>query len=319
MRWVLVALLTVSMPSFGFVAPRVAIEIKVLDSKGAPIEGATVEGAYHGASSGSGSLEKEFTNKDGIAAVVGRSVFPVDLYVSKTGYYNSGMTITAREVVDGREIYRDRNVTITLREKRNPIPLYAMKYSGEIPVARGWIGFDLEKADWVAPYGKGITPDLIFRYEGYAKDFFHAQGELQMKFSSPHDGMADITNAVTAFSQLKVPHEAPVSGFSVKEKRWKFRFGEGAQDAEYTADESKHYFMRVRSVVGPDGKLLQSNYAKVYHDVIFDPRMKKNEKGAAWIRFTYYFNPIPNDRNLEFDVTHNLFERLVQDKQVWEP
>ena len=36
--------------------------------------------------------------------------------------------------------------------------------------------------------------------------------------------------------------------------------------------------------------------------VEFDPRGSK----TSYIRFTYYLNPTPNDRNLEFDPTRNL-------------
>ncbi len=38
-----------------------------------------------------------------------------------------------------------------------------------------------------------------------------------------------------------------------------------------------------------------------------------------WVKFTYYFNPVPNDRNLEFDPGQNLFKNLEFDEQVHVP
>ena len=34
------------------------------------------------------------------------------------------------------------------------------------------------------------------------------------------------------------------------------------------------------------------------------------------LRFTYYLNPTPNDRNMEFDPKRNLFQNLKSTEQV---
>lgn len=319
MRWLLIVLVGFCTPSYGIMAPRVSVEVGVVDESGAPVEGATVRGDFAGVVSGEGSVERAQTDARGMATVTGRSFFPVGITADKNGYYPSVLKVAARDVKDGKEHYSDRRATVVLKEKRNPIALYAKRYSGEIPIAEEWVGFDLEKADWVAPHGRGATSDVLFRYKGYAKDFFDAQGYLDMKFPFPGDGMRDTSKEVDAFSQLRVPHEAPNSGYDTSEKRWSFRIGKGVSGSEYSTNKSKYYFMRVRTEADKDGAIIQSNYAKVYHDVGFDPRMKKNEKGVAWLHFTYYFNPTPNDRNLEFDPYRNLFKDLVHDEQVREP
>lgn len=40
---------------------------------------------------------------------------------------------------------------------------------------------------------------------------------------------------------------------------------------------------------------------------------------AANLRFTYYLNPTPNDRNVEFDPKRNLFTNLKSDERVTAP
>jgi hypothetical protein len=305
--------------SYGFMMPRFSIEETVLDESGAPVEGATVRADYLGATASDGSVERAWTDSGGIATVTGRSVFYVALTASKDGFYQSGTRVYAKEVVNGKEAYPDRKIKVVLREKRNPIPLYAKRYSGEIPVAEEWIGFDLEVGGWVAPYGKGTSADILFRYEGTGTDFFNAQGKLEIKFPSPGDGIADISREVDYSSQLRIPHEASVDGYTLKEKRWSYRIGKGVLSTEYSRDESKFYFLRVRSSVDDEGNILQSNYAKIYRDIAFDPRMKKHERGVAWVVFTYYFNPTPNDHNLEFDTNRNLFGKLHHEKQIREP
>lgn len=319
MRWFLLMLLLWMKVSYGFMMPRFSIETTVLDESGAPVEGAVVRADYLGATGSDGSVERAWTDSEGNATVTGRSVFYVAITASKDGYYPSGTKVYAKEVINGKELYPDRNVTLVLKEKRNPIPLYAKRYSGEIPVAEEWIGFDLEVGDWVVPFGKGASADMLLRYEGASADFFNAQGKLEMKFALPGDGIADISSELDYSSQLRTPHEASVEGYSIKEKLWSYRIGKGVLSSEYSRDELKYYFLRVRSSVDGEGNILQSNYAKIYRDIAFDPRMKKHEKGVAWIGFTYYFNPTPNDRNLEFDTNRNLFGKLPHEEQVREP
>lgn len=294
--------------AFGFPAPRVEIEVKVRDEAGEPVKGATVEGAYHAAVAGEGSLERAHTDENGVATVVGHSVYPVDIYASKPGYYISETKVTAREVVDGKEHCRDRKITVVLKEKKNPIPLYARRYSGEIPVAGEWIGFDMEKADWVAPYGKGISPDLNFWFTGEFNNINSGHGELRLRLAGS-DGIAEITE-LSPQSKLKVPHLAPRGGYAQKEKVWHAVLRRKVEDR---LDRNKLYCLRVRSSVNAKGEIEEANYAKLCGNVVFS--LRGMQGGVSRIQFQYYFNPSTNDRNLEFD-SRNLFEGLSHQEQV---
>jgi hypothetical protein len=57
-------------------------------------------------------------------------------------------------------------------------------------------------------------------------------------------------------------------------------------------------------VVDATGKIISANYGKIYGD---------------FMNFSYYLNPTPNDRNVEFDPKRNLFTKLKTEEQVMAP
>jgi hypothetical protein len=64
-------------------------------------------------------------------------------------------------------------------------------------------------------------------------------------------------------------------------------------------------------VLDDKGDIVSANYAKLVGDI--------DLHAVRGVSFTYYFNPTPNDRNLEFNPGRNLFPqqpygpRLVND------
>jgi hypothetical protein len=312
MRWFVLMLLLWMEASYGFMMPRFSIETTVLDESGAPVEGAMVRADYLGATASDGSVERAWTDSDGIATVTGRSVFYVALTANKDGYYQSGTKVYAKEVVNGKELYPDRKVTLVLKEKRNPIPLYAKRYSGEIPVAEEWVGFDLEVGDWLSPYGRGASADFQFWFQGKLESINSGYGELKLKFSDS-DGIVEITD-VSKESELRVPHIAPMHGYVNEEIVWRAAI---RRDVEGRPDRNRLHFLRVRTILDEDGEVEAANYAKMYGDVLFS--LIGRQGGVSRIQFQYYFNPAPNDRNLEFDTNRNLFGKLPHEEQVREP
>ncbi|SCZ59878.1 carboxypeptidase-like regulatory domain-containing protein [Thiohalomonas denitrificans] len=311
MRWFALFLLLFLEPVWAFTAPVVRIEVTVTDESGAPVPDARVGAVYYGATDH--YTDVELTDEKGIAVVSGRTVYAVPFSVSKLGYYPGGKKIMppADETEAG-----PKKVAVVLRKKRNLIPLYAIKYSGEIPIAEEWIGFDLEKADWVSPYGKGVITDFELMYEGYMRSFWDAKGTLKLRFSSQGDGLIDVSEQVYAASRMRLSHLAPQRGYSDAEKWWALAMSEDV-DEEHKPSRRKHYFLRVRSRTNDAGELVSANYTKIYGDIRFFFKTKKG--GAAGVAFDYYFNPTPNDRNLEFAVGRNLFENLEHEQQVREP
>ena len=74
------------------------------------------------------------------------------------------------------------------------------------------------------------------------------------------------------------------------------------------------YFFRVRTVK-QEGQIVSARYGKITGDIGIDPRDSK----TCMIMFTYYFNPTPHDRNLEWDTKKNLFGGLTDMETPREP
>jgi len=310
MRWLLIILIGFCAPSYGVVAPRVNVEVSAIDETGEPLEGVHVTGTFYGITDF--ETDTALTDSRGLANVGGGSFFPVGILAEKAGYYWSGAKVSTRDVVEGREHYSDRQVTVVLKEKRNPIPLYAKRYSGEIPVAEKWVGFDLEKADWVAPHGRGMSSDFEFWFRGKIENMDSGEGELRLRLRE-RDGIVGVTE-ISGQSQLKVTHIAPSDGYVHEEKVWRAAI---RKKVEGRPVKSRFHFLRLRTSVDSKNEIVTANYAKLYGDVFFSLVGRKG--GFSRLQFTYYFNPMPNDRNLEFDPRRNLFMNLTHDEQVHEP
>jgi len=59
----------------------------------------------------------------------------------------------------------------------------------------------------------------------------------------------------------------------------------------------------VRTVLDEKGNILSALYGKIHGDITVSGTLRETSK----IIFTYYLNPTPNDRNIEFDPNKNLF------------
>ncbi len=66
----------------------------------------------------------------------------------------------------------------------------------------------------------------------------------------------------------------------------------------------RNYYFRVRTVVDDRGNIVSAHYGKIYGD---------------FMQFSYYFNPTPNSRNVEFDPKQNLMTNLKPDEGVSAP
>ncbi len=296
---------------------EIETKISVTDEKGNPIEDAEVQVIFQAYQSKNDEYVVETTNKDGAVILRGRAEAGVRLMVSRDGYYSSEIKDLSPNA--------DLDLKIRLRIKKDPIPLFAKKIILRMPVAEKWVGFDLEKAEFTAPYGNGKFSDLRFRMSSIKTTnnglvSTSGQGKLEFSFSEEHDGFLFEEEGFLSNSRLKMPHIAPEYGYQKLLVR---------NEKSYTNSNVKlnaGMFFRVRSVVDEDGSLESANYGKFASDLQYDPREsgwhvshKNKPKNFGTISFVYYFNPQVNDRNLEFDPSRNLFSNLSRDEQVFAP
>ncbi len=250
------------------------------------------------------------TNRRGAFVADGRAELRVHLTIETDDHYKTTIDRLRRE--------EDHELEVTLRRAVNPIPLHAKKAILYFPVNREWIGYDFEAGDWVAPHGDGVRADASFRCDTRTTGWLDGEGEFAIRFGEL-EGIQVEEDAYLDRSEMRMPHLAPLEGYHRECSR---------SEKSYHNENARRgigYFFRVRAVV-EDGKLVRANYGKIAEDFRFRPvesgwhvTHKGKPKSYAALSFTYYFNPTPNDRNLEFTPRKNLFEDLDRGEQVRKP
>lgn len=292
----------------------------MLDERGQPLSGAEVAVDFLiGQESGWGTRDlthKGMTRNDGMFTASDQSGGAATLYVTKTGYYKTVTDYYLFKEKNGTQ-WEPWNPTVemVLKPILKPIPMFARKVEMlRIPEVGKPIGFDLVKSDWVAPYGKGSTPDLIFTLQ---KTFVNVEkpfeASLAIVFTNKSDGIQPTIAAPHVGSELRLPRYAPEDGYETKHVKSTSRAAVNQMIVPVTK-EGLNYFFRVRTRKEGE-KIVSANYGKISRDIDFDII----NSDTAFLFFTYYFNPTPNDRNMEFDPRRNLFTNLGTSEEVSEP
>lgn len=319
------------------------ISIQVVDEVTAlPIEGAKATAIYDNPASLKRYDEQiKLTDEDGKARFKGVGKLGASLRVNHDGYYGFGVTNAEPFRYSSKELKGGIEKTIYLRPINEPIALYAKqteskKYtSGQvpIPVIKKWCGYDLNIGDWTTPYGKGEVADFLLRFDrefvgfdkryrqksvederAFSKKAFAARGEewteeefrfragdwdlrLEIAFPGEKEGLVRVEEEFNSHSILRMPHKAPERGYAPDYTYSVKTYGESA----WNQRDDVGFFLRTRVVLDEDGEIDSANYAKVHGD------FKIEQDGD--LSFSYYFNPVANDRNLEFNPEKNLFSK----------
>ena len=285
------------------------VRVTVTGEDGTPIKDADVAVKYLGYQK---TTRKEGqSNEQGVFSATGSTPLRMTVGIEKDGYYKTHSGRLSRT--------QDHDVTFVLREKRNPIPLYAKREVLFFPANKEWLGYDFQAGDWTAPHGQGKTIDLWFKCDTekvpYERRYKEGEGSLEIKFRED-EGLLLVEDDYLPLSIMKMPHLAPQTGYQNT-----FRLFED------TTGESKFqhgigYFFRTR--VRKEGeRIVSAQYGKLLKDFKFSPRRFENknniEKSFATLYLPYYFNPTPNDRNLELDPKRNLLTNLEYEERANEP
>jgi len=286
--------------------------VKVIGEDGQPVSGASISifytlppkifpddsGKYNGKISGLTDTNGLFlaTHNDRTGAL--------GIQVQKTGYYTSHI---------GYEIYFDDkrlnpSFILVLKKIGNPIPMYAKKQEMAFPELDKPIGFDLEAGDWVTPYGKGFHTDISFRAHREIKNRREFNADLTIIFPNQGDGIVVAPDESAAGSEFKTSRTATENGYQPE------------LDLHYSNTNQPPgvfgYFIRVRTELNQDGTVKSALYGKIPGNFRFFAGTIKPTSGMG---FTYYLNPTPNDRNLEFNPKRNLVTDMRAGEEVKEP
>ena len=303
--------------------PQAKITAKVIGEDGNPITGAEVGigfivGVLPGQGPGTRTLEKRgLSGTDGTFAAQDECGGSAGMGASKSGYYRTtgGLSYLFKEVKNGRWEPWNPTIELVLKPILKPIPMVARKVEMlRIPVVGQPVGFDLMVSDWVAPHGKGSVSDLIFTLQKTFVDVEKPfEASLTITFANEGDGIQPTIAAQHVGSELRLPRYAPEEGYESKLVKSTSRAAVN-QMIVPANKEDLNYFFRVRTRM-EDKKIVSTNYGKIDRDIDFDII----NSDTALLFFTYYLNPTPNDRNMEFDPKRNLLKGLKDAETVINP
>ncbi|MDR1497310.1 MAG: Ig-like domain-containing protein [Puniceicoccales bacterium] len=239
------------------------------------------------------------TDSTGKAVLTGRSLtgeFNYGTYAA-TGYYLNGRnSYCFNKKSLGRWEPWNPTIEIIFKPVLNPIPYIGGAGRKKIPKRETAIGFDLFKNDWIAPYGKGKSGDIIFTLE--EKIPFEISGkpyDYRLKISFPNKGDGIQTCYVPRDSgELPMPRYAPKEGY---ESNLELKKGYD-KNGFFNERDDQNFFIRVRTVLDKDGKVKSALYGKVEGNIKFDR--------TNFFAMNYGLNPNPLDVNMEFDPEKNL-------------
>jgi hypothetical protein len=298
------------------------VKVKVIDDLGTPIPEVDVKIWFSSFVDKASDRNERLSDENGIAIAQGETQVGVFIRAKRAGYYD-----VASEPYIAPAALIER--TYVLPRKLNPIPLFgSAKTNLDLPAQNVWLGFDFEVNDWIAPYGKGKVADIKLKYsnefKGYlsegknleralemsktialrsGKNFSEDEfkfsagkwdGVLELSFPNPQEGVYEEEKRFLPYNELKLPHLAPESGYAPK------RQYEASTYKGRPPERPIGLFLRTRVKLNAAGKIVSANYAKIYGDIYFDAR--------GQVSFGYYYNPAPNDRNLEYDRSRNLLK-----------
>ncbi|MCL1920771.1 MAG: hypothetical protein FWG50_06790 [Kiritimatiellaeota bacterium] len=281
---------------------NVKLTFHVMDSKGQDVPNALVRACFL-----KNDDRKGETDENGLFTTEGKTDHEMIGFVKKEGHYDTRVVYSLdpegqEDVKNGKWVPWHRTVEVTLKEKRNPIPMYVKEARIFLPRKGEAFGYDFEKGDLVAPYGKGEQADLSFMC------LFEERGDLldyksELFITAAQEG-GIILNAKDKASQFVSKHEAQEDGYEPQFYLVRDRVqSKVLQNIEL--EENEYLTFRSRVTRDNDGNIISANFGKVYR---ISYGRRDATSGNVSVTLVYYFNPTPNDRNLEFDPDKNLFE-----------
>lgn len=309
------SLMLVGLSSRG--ADQAKITIKILDEDGHVLGGMPVSAKFYQANGAKGT-----SDTNGLFILEGEAKMGEVNYSSqKEGFYRSEGRYTfspAWSPKGGRFEPWNPVVTCVVRRVVNPIPMFAKVVKTKIPTTNSLCGYDLMAGDWVAPYGHGSRSDVGFTITGFDLGMTNYQSHLALSLTNCLDGILRLPLDQTGSKYILV-RKAPEDGYV---SSWTNAVGylpgkgffetQGGTFAD-SKDRRWGYVFRIRSATNDQGKITEVWYGKITGPISFFNCTERV------LHFTYYLNPTPNDRNLEFDPKRNLFMNLGEFETVSEP
>lgn len=302
----IVACLLLTACSIGPLLPKAMITFKVVDELGNPISGIEV-GAGFGRNTGSGSTtvgESAITDLNGKCTLKGHSLDFVTYIISKQGFYGVSGIYKFNSKSNGQWQPWNHEIKVVLRKIENPVPMYARRFSSDLPATDKDVGCDLIANDWVKPYGTGTHSDIVFSLKRSYVNDDNFNVNLKVKFPGNHDGFKKFDLNMYNGSDFKLPRYADEDGYEKQFERNQSRIP--GREIKDDLNKNIGYVFRVRAT---------SKNTAMYGKIQGDINISAIRNNTLSIGFTYHLNP-DHTRNLEFDPKRNLFTDLKSLERV---
>ena len=283
---------------------KAAVTLKIVDDVGNVVTGANVQVSFMFRG---GKWLKGISDDKGLYSVQGRCSGEFIYDAKKAGYYptdgdysypgEGNIRLAAGTLQPLKWLPYNPTNTVILKRIKNPVPMYVRRVDIKIPVIGTQVAYDIEKDDWVAPYGKGLKSDIIVTYEAKWIDPWTGSKKITLMFgTNGFDGVQ--CRKADYFSSLLSEYLAPLDGYQ-RSISWAFERTTESKSGEFESPKGDYYIFRVRTETDSQGRITYANYGKIYGPIQYG-------NGCANMQFLCYFNPEVNGRNLEFDPRHDL-------------
>lgn len=291
--------------------PTVAT-LNVKNDVGEPVPALSIRGVLDSNPLGISNEFTVMTDSNGVAVVKGELYNKLRVWLEKDGYYKMDLKTGLATQNDYLTLKKwEPEFDIQFRRIRNPIPLFVQRVENPHVSTRtpnnayntnGFSQYDLLKADFLPPYGQGEVVDMEFAIKmdihkwadtGWARDY-----DIYFSISIPNgaDGImrGEPYGTGSQGSSFKSDYEVPLEGYTNEISYYTKRRYTGLYTVSDDTNNDAHmlYYFRVRTQTNELGQVTNAYYGKIY--------------GRIDSTFTYYLNPTPNDRNIEYDRKNNL-------------
>lgn len=305
-----ILLFLVLVPMLGCASgPTARFSVEIKGEEGKPVEDVRVRGYFR---KSDGLVQRDqmvdYTDAEGVAKIQGMvNSSYVDVYASKEGYY-----VSNKRVVLEQDLHND--VVLFIREKINPVSMYAKKGSPFIPDRSKEYGYDVFAGDLVLKGHSGVNEDIFLRvdrpvFKGYMEGF---EQILTLSFPGEKDGIQFFDPPDNGRdSVFKSDHKAPKEGY-LDIAKIKISRLDGVVSK---SNIRRPAYIRIRSETDEAGNLKSAFYCKIYPGFY----VRGGSVDTPRVDMPYYCNPNKNDRNMEYDVGNSLFDDLENTKKQTKP
>ena len=273
------------------------VRIKVVDDMGEVVPDATISVTFYTAPE-KVDVRRSKTDADGFFAAKGRCIGETHTWIRKDGYYETVadpafQTLPESEVQTSQKWSKGAVETVvTLKKKRRPTSLTLNhRQYWPFPATNEVFALDLETFRWCPPYGNGRHADLELLYEavehpeeGWAVSYWN---KLTLTMPNAADGF--YVAKMEPSSKFPYAYEANTNAVFLKSLVLELERKNDRMVKKVLPAEGEYFVFRMRTATNEVGEVVRANYG----------RIGENLNLAIGLSIKTWFNPTPNDTNLE--------------------